>query len=632
MAAASVSFWRRLWYTRLRDVVRGRFDASCDWQRVVAEADLPEPLRQIVAAAVQPTRLWNREKVDVAAELIAHFRDGLEGGRTASALAADFGDPRQTAALVRRAKQRGRPLVWHVWHYGWITAAALIAAYLLTGLYQMLGRPTVKIDYLALINERAAAVPAAERAWPFYRDALLALGAQLDDNNMSHPFVIACGATPGDEHWDQAVKFLNQHQDAIAKIRQGASRPELGLLVGPSWQWFAPEDRVLLNSDASQAGSPDQTEREPLADRWLIATRLPHLYLLRTTSELLLNDCRRAVAANDGETALADVTALLGIARQLVEQPFLVNVAIADVVELNGIAGIREAFVTRPELWSDAQLGTLAHEIAAAKIDWRRGFVGESACFDDVMQRMYTDNGRGDGRLAFRVSRELNVFGMLDEVTGPGPRVDSIWSNDALAVLAMPAANMVVASRKEMTEAYHDFASRSVVEIETPLWEQVQLPPENELLTDRAGMIDRYRYLFLRILAPAHNPVRNKRANLEGERDGVLIGVALELYHREHGAWPKSLAELSPRWLPKVPVDRITGKALHYKIVDNQPLVYSVGVDRDDDGGRIPRGENGAEIASPLQFQLEPSTDATHDGDWVIWSPVPRDETAPQEH
>ncbi len=317
---------------------------------------MPEPLRQTVDDTVRATHLWNREKVDITAELLAHFRDGLDGGRTASALAADFGDPRQTAALVRRAKNRGRPLVWHVWHYGWITVVALIAAYLLTGLYQMLGRPTVKIDYLAMINDRAARVRAAERAWPLYRDALLAMGAKLNDGNMAHPFVVACEATPGDEHWDQAMQFLEAHQDAIAKIRQAATRPELGLGVGPSWQWFAPEDRVLFLTDASQARVEEPTEPEPVAERWLIATRLPHLYLLRTTGELLLNDCRRAVAANDGETALADVAALFGIGRQLGEQPFLVNVATADAVERFGVTSIREAFAVRPQLWSTSQL------------------------------------------------------------------------------------------------------------------------------------------------------------------------------------------------------------------------------------------------------------------------------------
>jgi hypothetical protein len=110
---------------------------------------------------------------------------------------------------------------------------------------------------------------------------------------------------------------------------------------------------------------------------------------------------------------------------------------------------------------------------------------------------------------------------------------------------------------------------------------------------------------------------------VEGKRDGVLVGLALALHHREYGAWPESLDKLSPRWLPMVPADRISGKPLGYKIVDDRPVVYSVGVDRDDDGGRAPLGDGNKPdpgLASPKHFQLQPVTDETHDGDWVIWS------------
>ena len=113
---------------------------------------------------------------------------------------------------------------------------------------------------------------------------------------------------------------------------------------------------------------------------------------------------------------------------------------------------------------------------------------------------------------------------------------------------------------------------------------------------------------------------------LEGERDGVLVGLALELYHREYKKWPATLDELSPRWLPQLPVDRITGQPLRFKVVDDRPLVYSVGVDRDDDGGHAPPGiekKPNAELASPLHLNFRPNMVATdHDGDWVIWSTI----------
>ena len=34
---------------------------------------------------------------------------------------------------------------------------------------------TISVDYVAIINEKAAAVPEDQRAWPFYREAGIAL-------------------------------------------------------------------------------------------------------------------------------------------------------------------------------------------------------------------------------------------------------------------------------------------------------------------------------------------------------------------------------------------------------------------------------------------------------------------------
>jgi hypothetical protein len=99
----------------------------------------------------------------------------------------------------------------------------------------------------------------------------------------------------------------------------------------------------------------------------------------------------------------------------------------------------------------------------------------------------------------------------------------------------------------------------------------------------------------------------------------------LELYHREHGKWPESLGELSPKYLPTLPADPITGKPLHYNVVNDRPIVYSVGVDGDDDGGRLAKnkeGESRPEYAEPNHFgrdHVAVSASET-DGDWVLWS------------
>ena len=99
------------------------------------------------------------------------------------------------------------------------------------------------------------------------------------------------------------------------------------------------------------------------------------------------------------------------------------------------------------------------------------------------------------------VSSDQNVFAMLDAVTSTGPvAAQSFYSNDGVAMLLLPAANMVVASRHDMTKT-NEACMRSIIEkINTPLWkEQLPTVPEEELLSNRAGPIDRYRYLFVRI-------------------------------------------------------------------------------------------------------------------------------------
>ena len=627
---AALTLWQRLWYTRLRDALRGRFDASLDWRREIAEAGLPDELKQLVHETVRATRLWNGEKVDVTRELVAHFQDGLERGRQTAVLLATFGDPKPTAALILRAKKRGRPIVWYIWHYGWMTIAGLMLVYVLAGLYMMTDRPAIKTDYLAVVNERALAVPEAERAWPLYRDALLAMGVKGVPGNVDSTSYIPGGdAKPGDADWAKTERFLRDHADSIAKLRAAASRRDLGFVKANSFAAFTPEDRKLFDVSVTQEDI-EAFKSQTVEDRWLISTLLPDLHQLKTSALLLDSDARRAALAGDADTAMADVEAMLGVSRHCYETPFLVNLLVVHAIELRAFAVIQDTLADHSQLWSDGDLRDLAHTVAADRIDWRREFEGETNCFRDVMQRLYTDNGHGDGRLAFRSSMQQNVFELLDSITGTAAdNTASYYANDGFAMLMLPAANMVIASRQDMTDTYERFIQSAMAKIGTPLWEQqAHVPWDDALLSEDAGLVEKYRYMFVRWLVPAYDVLRNRIATIDGQRDGVLVGIALELYHREHSAWPKSLEELSPRWLPAVPVDRISGKPLGCKIVDGGAVVYSVGVDRDDDGGRAPLDRDDKpdpSFASPMHFQLERSTDAEHDGDWVIWSTAGRD-------
>lgn len=83
MPLPSDSFWERLRHTPLQDVLRGNIAGQLDARRVIAAAGLGDDLSAVVWQVVRKTGLWRSEKLDVARELAAHFRDGIDAGQSA---------------------------------------------------------------------------------------------------------------------------------------------------------------------------------------------------------------------------------------------------------------------------------------------------------------------------------------------------------------------------------------------------------------------------------------------------------------------------------------------------------------------------------------------------------------------
>jgi hypothetical protein len=242
------------------------------------------------------------------------------------------------------------------------------------------------------------------------------------------------------------------------------------------------------------------------------------------------------------------------------------------------------------------------------------------------MQRIYTDNGNGDGHLALQVSHDQNLFQLLNTVTNGGDASGSMFANAGVAFLTLPAANIAIGSRKEMVDTYDSITDKALARLGMPYWTWKNEPSlDQEVQSLKSGPLHGFRHFFVLLLTPSYDTFLNRVVATGGNQDGVFIGIALELYHREHKKWPESLAELSPRYLPTLPADPINGKPLHYKIVNDRPIVYSVGVDGDDDGGRTAKnnhGESHPEYAEPNHFgrDHEAVQVSETDGDWVIWN------------
>ena len=141
---------------------------------------LPQCVAEYIAAVVRKMGYRRKVRREVQRELIDHFEDALhecrdenEAQKRAEQLISSFGDAKLLGKLIRRGKKRCRPL-WKKTIIRSLQGAALLIVLFVcyTGWF-LLGKPTVTVDYLALLNERARPeVHEQDNAWPLYEKAI----------------------------------------------------------------------------------------------------------------------------------------------------------------------------------------------------------------------------------------------------------------------------------------------------------------------------------------------------------------------------------------------------------------------------------------------------------------------------
>jgi len=92
--------------------------------------------------------------------------------------------------------------------------------------------------------------------------------------------------------------------------------------------------------------------------------------------------------------------------------------------------------------------------------------------------------------------------------------------------------------------------------------------------------------MLIGLMIPGATKVQLAADQTQQIDDNVQVAFALAWYERDHGRYPKGLAELAPKYLNQVPQDSFSGKALIYRPAAKGYLLYSVGINGRDDEGR----------------------------------------------
>ena len=612
-----LSLYGRLRSTPISDAIRGELSARLSVAYVIDAADSPAPLPQTIMKLVRRTRLWRRERLEVARELISHFQDGVNAGAAPEQLVRDFGDVDRAAKLIRRAKKRNRPLIWKT-AVRTVQAIALlplifVLLYVPIAVRFFMGTPSITHDYLADLNRIAASVPQNQRAWPVYRDALKGLQSPTelvpvtDPTTAPHP----AGVKPGDEHWPVYEQYIRDNADRLALIRKAAAMPGFGFVASTE---LSPEDAQLW---------PPPNGNMPPNAPLLYSVFLPYLGEMRKLAYMLVIDTRRAAANDETQVVHDNLAAMFGIAKHTRENALLIGDLISLAIVHMAFERIGELIAQQLDLFTDDQLRDLAHRVAAlTDDDLRVRFSSERLSFRDYIQHAYTNNGSGDGRMT---SRGMQFFDLVTDATG-------IYKpSNAVQTTLTPLLGTVMMNRRELLSEYERMMDAMERNAARPLWEREPSPIDAAIHAWQQEPMGQMRRLPLFLLVPAVDHASMQHHYVRGARDATLTAIALELYHRKHGDWPQTLDDLVPSLLPAVPVDRFDGKPLRYVLKDGIPTLYSIGGDLDDDGGNPARRKADGAFDNNEARRWQGNDPATIqawsgsvDGDWILWKGQPR--------
>lgn len=219
----------------------------------------------------------------------------------------------------------------------------------------------------------------------------------------------------------------------------------------------------------------------------------------------------------------------------------------------------------------------------------------------------------------------------LWEAIDDPPTVDPQWSLRIERELGLGAIQEAMAVVPLMAKDQLRLFEEAL--IDWSLYESAGDAEAHERVRQLAARLDgdsiyRRRRMALDTVLPALGRVGPAlRAGL-AERDATRVMLALESYRTDLGQYPDTLDALVPQFIDQLPPDphRAT-ESFVYRVVDPQAtdpaaayVLYSIGADRVDDGGRWPE-----------DWRANPLTSASASGDHLFNQPRPQPPAEPED-
>lgn len=329
----------------------------------------------------------------------------------------------------------------------------------------------------------------------------------------------------------------------------------------------------------------------------VVGTLLPAAQQLRQVARVLMGRGMLLVAAGELDQAFEDCLACHRLGRLVGQGPTLVESMVA--LTIDGMATRLDRSIAESKALTPAQATGFPAALKALKplpdlaekIDSLERF-----SFLDVVESI--EDGRAKDAAAvvqgtFDISKMLKLPDGRNIDLNQALRSGNIWFDR----ISQAAGQSTCIGRLRVGEnnrhAFDEMAA-AIKRTELHLDELT-----DEELSCWAG--DRLVSMFV----PATTAAVSAKDRVAQKNELIQLAFAIAAYHLEKQDYPANLNTLVPRWVAEVPRDMFSDRDLHYLRTDRGYLLYSVGLNGVDDGGRDMDAEpSGDDISIQVPFQL----------------------------
>ena len=469
---------------------------------------------------------------------------------------------------------------------GMASAGGLVIAWMLF----IVGRPDPTVNYLDELNAGIEQLSEEQKGWNIYRDVWAEYefceGGRRDFKELE----ITDGSgtrlvRPADAEWNNAIKQLEDSARFLDSLRAGAGAPNLGLALCVNLNDYSLEDRAALFPDLPAEGplggglgvAGVAADVDRLLTESIINLLLPHIQSFRTASRILAVDSRYAVQQGDTDRVVKNLESIMGLAHQAAESKILICKLVAVSVEQIGLELLDDLLVKNPNLFTLNQLTRVQKAIQSREQSDDLNLSGERLMMLDTIQRVYTNNGQGGGRITKQGLAFLDVTGLIMGERLTGVRLVNQF-------LIGPVALFSIAPRRETTQQMEVWLASMETQLKSPVYNK-----SNWDDLDQEIQQAEIRHPVLASLFPDGVALHQVLLKSRAQREGVLMALAVYRYRIREGVWPASANDLIDGFLESLPVDPLSGDSLKYHRRGETFVIYSVGLDGEDNQGFRPR-------------------------------------------